>query len=85
MKRTRNKKWRHVYPYTCTGCGRRRIAFVYERAHKGICTRCEEPEVDKDQGKLFDPPMGEGITITTANVDKIFEKVRAEQERGGQQ
>lgn len=59
MSKSRNKKWRHVYPYTCAGCGRRRIAFVYERAHKGICTRCEKPEVDKDQGKLFGDEKGE--------------------------
>jgi len=52
-KKTRDKKYRKVYPYVCTECGKRRIAFVFERAKAGKCTKCEQQIVDESQGKLF--------------------------------
>ncbi len=56
-KKSRNKKWRHVYPYICKGCGKRRIAFDHERAKREICQNCERTyDLMKDQPRLFDTP-----------------------------
>lgn len=57
MKRKRiGRRWRHVYPYICIGCGKKRIAFMHDRAAAQICTRCEIPKEDARQGKLFNGP-----------------------------
>lgn len=64
MKKTRNKKWRHVYPYTCTGCGRKRIAFDHTRAAGGMCTLCEV-KVDPNQTAL---PLGQADSPTQASL-----------------
>lgn len=56
MKKSRNKKWRHVYPYICIGCSKKRIAFDHERAKGKICTRCELKIPNENQATLFDTP-----------------------------
>lgn len=52
-KKSRKKKWRHVYPYECNGCHKRRIAFVHERAKLGLCKRCEPVLPDPNQATLL--------------------------------
>lgn len=53
-KKTRKKKYRHIYPYICAGCGKRRLAFAFARAKKKECTNCEDKRyVDENQAQLF--------------------------------
>lgn len=52
-KKSRNKKRRTVYPYVCTGCGKKRIAFDYQRALSGICAKCEREKPDENQPPLL--------------------------------
>lgn len=54
IRRSRSKKWRHVYPYVCTTCGKRRTSFVFDRAKNGVCTVCEDGMIDETQETLFD-------------------------------
>lgn len=56
MRKSRNKKCRHVYPYVCRGCGKKRIAFDYARAKAEICQNCERTfDYMKGMPNLFDP------------------------------
>lgn len=53
-RHSRNKKRRHVYPYTCQCCGKRRLAFIYQRAKDKMCTNCELKNfVDENQPTLL--------------------------------
>lgn len=57
MRKSRNKKWRHVYPYICKGCGKKRIAFEHDRAKAEMCKNCERTfDYMKGMPNLFDPP-----------------------------
>ena len=59
--KSRNRKYRRVYPYECIGgCNKRRIAFNWERAKAKICVRCEKMQPPADMPSLF-----ENITQTT--------------------
>jgi hypothetical protein len=51
---TQQKKWRRINPYICVGCGKRRLSFKYERAHKEKrCRVCRRVVVDVRQVALF--------------------------------
>lgn len=52
--RSRNKQWRHVYPYVCIGpCGRKRLTFDHARALAQLCTHCEPQIPNPNQAKLL--------------------------------
>jgi len=53
MGKSRNKKYRRVYPYVCTGCNKKRIAFEYTRAKGKLCTHCEVEKLNENQATLF--------------------------------
>jgi hypothetical protein len=53
-RRSRSKKRRHVYPYRCKICDRKRLTFHYERAKEELCTKCEVTKwVDENQPTLL--------------------------------
>lgn len=52
--RSRNKKYRRVYPYQCERCARKRITFVHARAKAKVCQKCElDHFVQEHQGTMF--------------------------------
>lgn len=46
-------KRRAAYKYVCTKCGKRRIAYKFERARDRICFKCQKLENNPNQGELF--------------------------------
>jgi hypothetical protein len=47
------KRWRHLYPYICTCCGKRRYALVFARSVEGLCRIGRKNAVPKDQTALL--------------------------------
>jgi len=46
-------KIRHVKIYNCKKCGKKRVAYKYQRAKNEICTKCETPKINENQLKLI--------------------------------
>lgn len=53
MKTARLYKERHLYYYTCSGCGKQRSTLKKKKQLIGVCTKCKRSEVSKNQISLF--------------------------------
>jgi len=52
----KEKKYRRLYPYTCTGCGTRHYTLVYKRLKGLLCRKCNKLGPVPGQEPLFSPP-----------------------------
>lgn len=59
---TKQKKWRHIYPYRCSGCGKKRMALIHGRAVGELCRVCQPVIPHKDQASLFDTSISSPVS-----------------------
>lgn len=46
-------KRRHLYPYQCKRCKKKRASLIYSRAVDGICAVCRKDIIPDNQQSLF--------------------------------